>query len=525
MLIALMFLLGAFVMACAPEEEVEEPAEPDDPVEEPEDPEEPQTIVFSVTESVCSFLPERTTGSSYSVPARIFKEGLLRIDPVTNEPVPAVARDWEISEDGLVYTFYLHEGIQWHYGYGELTAEDVVFTFNRHIDPEVESVHRGQFWMLDEVVAVDDYTVEFHLNTAYGGFPYNVTIMHPGWGALISRAAFEDLGAEGYIANPVGCGAYVLVEHVPREKLVFERFDDYYGGKASIENVEMRIIADETTTAMAMEAGEIDLTFVADAGIYLQYSEVDHIVGHTYEEVHIMKIDLNTQLPPLDRPEVRWALAHAVDTEGLIEYLFEGLAMRPNTTILHPHMANIESHHWDPIDYDPDRVVELLDEVGMEPGDIELEGITYNMHIYVRMSEFLNTGWERAGLDVTIVPLERGALHERRSDPENPFIGISHPRWPDPDPFLSLIHGNAIPPDGINFTWWSEGDDLIDKSRRTHGDERTQVLTELQHLLTQDLPQIPLWHRYGFALVNERVEGFISGPGAHFWPWQLSISE
>ncbi len=522
LLITLFFVIAVAGIACAPEvvEDPEDPADPD-PVEEP------QVIVFAVTETIDAMLPERTTGSSYSVHSRIFKDGLFRINAETNEPELSVASDWEISEDGLTYTFYLHEGIQWHRGYGELTADDIVFTFGRHIDPAVESVHGGQFWMLDDVVAVDDYTVEFHLNTPFGGFPYNLTIMHPGWGALISRAAFEDLGADGYNENPVGCGPFELVydEWVPRELVVYERFDDYFKGKPEISRIEVRIIPDETTIAMAMEAEEIDITFFADAMIHQQYSAIDHLVGHEYEEVHINKMDLNTQLAPLDRPEVRWAVAHAIDTEGMIDFLFEGLALRPNTTILHPHMANVDSAPFSPVDYDPDRSRELLEEVGLEPGDIKMEGVTYSMHIYVRMAEFMNTGFAGAGLDITVLPLERGALHERRSKPDNHFVIISHPRWPDPDPFLSLIHGNAIPPHGINFTWWNEGDDLIDASRRTFGDERTAILTELQHLITRDMPQIPLWHRYGFAMHHERVKGFVSGPGASFRPFQLRIEE
>jgi len=523
-IVVLLFALGLTLTACGTPQETE-PGDTETGEKEPV--EEPQVLVFGNTEIIESLLPELTTGSSYSTHARIFAEGLFRIDPKTNEPTPSVAEDWEVSEDGKVYTIYLRKGVQWHKGYGELTAEDVAFTFNRHIDPNVDSVHSGQFWMLDSVEVVDDYTVKFHLNAPFGGFLYNITLMHPGWGALISQKAFEDLGKEGYNKAPVGAGPYVFNadEWVPREVVVYDAFEGYFRGAPEIERIEARVITDETTRAMAMQAGEVHITSLQDPAVYGEYKDVETLIGYAIDEIHIAKLDLNTQKPPLDKVEVRRAIAHAVDTQGLIDGVFEGQALRPNCNILHPEMANVDSAPFEPFDYDVELTKELLAEVGLKPSDIHMEGCTYSSSIYAKVAEFLNTGFQNAGLDITIKPLERGALHAQRADPENDMVMIAHPRWPDPDPFLSLIHGNAIPPNGINFTWWDKADDLIDKSRTTQGEERTQVLTEIQQLLCEEVPQLPLWHRRSFWLVSNKVKGFVDGPGAYFFPYELSLEE
>gem|GEM_PF-2515235 len=537
LLLAIVFVVGVAAIGCAPaEEEVEDP---EDPVEEPEDPEDPEDepdpdepdeteIVWAVGEAVCGWLPEQTTGSGYSVPARVFMEGLYRMDIETAEPTPSLAKDMpEISEDGLVWTIELHEGIQWHHGYGELTAEDVAFSLNRHIDPDVESVHTETFWAMDEAVAVDDYTVELHLNAPYGGLLYSLTLMHPGWGGIISKAAFEDLGIEGLEEKPVGAGPYVFNadEYIPREELVFDAFEDYFKGEPEIDRVRMPQIEDSSTLAMAMEAREIDMTSLRDVPVWEEYSSrVDHIDGYTFDEIHITKMDITTINEPWDDPRGRWAVAHAIDREAIRQIVYEGYGLVPDANILHPDMMHVEDIGID-IEHDVDRSHELFAELGLEPDDVEGTGCTYGSAEYRNFAEVMNTSFAEAGYDIVIEPLERGAFHEQRSSVENDFVVIAHPRWPDPDPFLALVHGNAIPPDGINFCWWDGADDLIDKSRVTEGDERTEVVTEIQHVLSEEMPQVPLFHRQGFILATDRVGGITMGPGFHFDPFQLYIEE
>jgi len=527
LLLASVLVLGFAAFGCGPpEEEVEEPEDPDvDEVDEPDE----DTIIYAVGEAVCGWLPEQTTGSGFSAPARLFLEGLYRLDVETAEPVPSLAKDMpEYSDDGTVLTIEIHEGAKWHHGYGEVTAEDVAFSFNRHVDPDVDSVHQAQFWALEEAVAVDDYTVEFHLSEPFGGFIYNLTLMHPGWGGIISKEAFEDLGVEGLEEKPVGAGPYVFNtdEYIPREALVFDAHEDYFKGAPDIDRVEMPQIEDSSTLAMAMEAREIDMTLLRDVPIWEEYTgRVDHIDGHTYDEIHITKMDITTINEPWDDPRARWAIAHTIDREAIRQIVYEGYGLIPDANILHPDMMHVEDIGVD-IEHDVDRAHELFAEVGVEAGDVEATGCTYGSAEYRNFAEVMNTSFAEAGLgDVEIEPLERGAFHDQRGSVENDFVVIAHPRWPDPDPFLSLVHGDAIPPDGINFCWWDEADDLIDKSRVTDGDERTEIVTEIQHLLSEEMPQVPLYHRQGFVMVTDRVGGVKMGPGWHFDPYQLYIEE
>jgi len=487
--------------------------------------EETETLVIAADDVIDTMIPYRSTGASFSIPANWVYEGLCRKDPETYEPVPSAAKDWVVSEDGLTYTFHLHEGVKWQRDYGELTADDVVFTFNLHLDPEGDSVHKDTFWMVDKVEAVDDYTVKFFLKEPFAGFLYTVTLMHPGWGALLCKDAWEELGEEGYNENPVGAGPYewIAEEYIPREVAVFEAFADYFKGKPEVDRIELRIITDEATQALGIESGDIDMAQIFDANRYLEHKDKEGIVGYRVSPVCVWKLDLNTQNPPLDKVEVRKALAYAIDTEAINQILFKGFSLRPNCNILHPDMVNVDSEPFEPIEQNLEKVEELLAEVGLEPADIEAEFVT--LAKYQEVADILVTMFRNAGFtNVNITPMERGSYAERCLQPENDGAFVGHCRWPDPDPLLTLIHGDSIPPHGHNLTWWDKADDLIDKSRRTIGEERTQAITEIQRLLCEEMPQIPIYHGATFFLTTDRVKGAVLVAN-EFRPWTIHIED
>ncbi|MFP4646232.1 MAG: ABC transporter substrate-binding protein [Candidatus Acetothermia bacterium] len=472
--------------------------------------EDADTLVFAQNETINTRIPYKSTGSGFSTTARIFYSGLFRRDVETGEPTGDVAKDYEISEDGKTWTVHLREGVQWHHDYGELTAEDVHFTFDAHINEEIESVHEGQFWMLDEVEIVDDYTVKFHLNAPFGGFIYNLTLMHPAWGAIMCKDAYEELGPEGYEETPIGSGPYKWMpeEYVPRDHAIFEAFDDYFMDKPEIEKVEVRIISDEATIAQGVEGGEIDYTGFYNVQLWEDYVDKEGVEGDTITPPNIQKLDLNTKKSPFDKVQVRKAIAYGIDKQAINQVMMGGRGIVPDTTIFHPDMIHIETEPFEDRGFDPEKASELLAEVDMEPADIDAEFITYGNTYYQNLADLVTTSLHEAGfVNIDVTPLERGTLSERRPEPETDGVIITHPRWPDPDPFLALLEGDAIPPDGINFTWWDKADDLIEKSRHTTDEERQEVMTEIQHLLTEEVPQVPLLHPAYARLWRERVKG------------------
>ena len=143
-----------------------------------------ETLVIAAAEEIETMLPYRTTGQGLGVPARFFYEALFRIDRETQKPEPSAVEDWEVSEDGLTYTFHLYEGIKWHKGYGELTAKDVLFTYDFHLNPEKQSVHKDMYWMVEDLEAIDDYTVRFHLSEPFGSIYFDFC-------GFMSRSSFE----------------------------------------------------------------------------------------------------------------------------------------------------------------------------------------------------------------------------------------------------------------------------------------------------------------------------------------------
>lgn len=281
-------------------------------------------------------------------------EGLTRFGP-DGEILPALARSWEVSEDGLVYTFHLAGGVAFHDG-SAMTAEDVVFSLERARAEDSVNAQKFLFADIETVEAVDDATVEVTLARANGNFPFNMA-----WGDAVIVAPES---AETNATAPVGTGPFRFGDWRQGDSVTLVRNEDYWGEPALLERATFRFISDPTAAFAAMMAEDVDAFPVFPAPETLAQLDADPrfkvVVGTTEGETILA---MNNRREPLDDVRVREAIAHAIDRQAVIDGAMFGYGTPIGTHFAPHNPAYVDLTELSA--YDPERSRELLAEAGV----------------------------------------------------------------------------------------------------------------------------------------------------------------
>lgn len=195
----------------------------------------------------------------YNVDMAIYSK-LIQYLPDSSETELDAAETLDISDDGTVIEFKLKEGIQFHHGYGEMTAEDVKFSFERMADPEMNSPYASDWATLEEVEVTGKYEGRIILSAPFAPLLSSTLPWSPG--SILSKAAFEDRG-DRIALDPVGSGPYYWAEWHPNQELVLERFDDFYGEQPDFERIVIVPVIDPLIAEFSFAAGELDATEIS----------------------------------------------------------------------------------------------------------------------------------------------------------------------------------------------------------------------------------------------------------------------
>lgn len=447
--------------------------------------------------------------------------GLVRSDTGIadyDEVQPDLAEDWEISDDGTEYTFYLREGAQWHRDYGEVTASDVKFSFDRIKDPEVGSLYEAAFEVLEEVEVVDDYTVKLHLSEPSPAFFTSVLTFRPGY--IVSEAAVTEMGAEEHGVNPIGSGPFVFEHWQPDFEVYLSANDDYYLGPPQISGVRMKVIPDEASVAIALENGEIQIANLQEAETMVTLEDNPDITIDTAPSPNGRYLWSNVQAPPMDDVRVRRALWHATDREAISAEVFDGF-FEPMDTILPPSLWS----HTDDVmtyDYDPDRARELLEEAGHGDG-LELS-LLYSERPWDRgLALAVQDMWRQVGVEVEL----RGRDHpvytsERQQNRDAHDIILHHfGRTTDPHSILiDFMHSEGA----SNMANYFEVDDLIaEGASEPDLDRRREIYEEIQRKIQEDAPGVPTVNTASVFAVRPEIQGHVTAPNILFAAYPISI--
>ena len=448
-------------------------------------------------------------------------EGLVAYEPGTLEVAPALASDWEISEDGTEYTFTLREDVTFHDG-TPFNAEAVKFNFDRMLDEEHPYHDTGPFPLafffssVEETEVVDEYTVKFHLSEPYAPFLSNLA--YP-TGLMVSPAAVEQYGAD-YGRNPSGTGPFTFGEWRSNEAVVLEKNADYWGEEAGTEAVVFRPITDANTRVAEMLAGGIDLMVEVPPTSLGQFTDTDAYQVYEQSGPHVWFLILNAKEGPFADKRVRQAVNYAVDKEAIVNDVLEGtaeVAAGPTP----PAFAWAYNEELDPYPHDPEKARELLAEAGAEGAELTFyvtEGGS-GMLDPVAMGTAIQADLAEVGLDVSIETYEWNTFLGEVNPGLEGKADMAEMAWmtndPDTLPYLAL-RTDAWPAEGgFNSGYYSneEVDRLLEEARvATDQEERAALYKQMQEIVQEDAPWLFVANWKQNAVTSDRVENFSLEP-------------
>jgi oligopeptide transport system substrate-binding protein len=451
----------------------------------------------------------------------------LVVNGPDGEVIEGVAESWEVSEDGLTYTFTLRENARWSNG-DPVTADDFVFAFRRIMDPATGAGYASVLYPIrnaeainsggmdpDELGAraVDDRTLEIALENPT---PYFLALLTHQTGAPLRRASVEEHGdAFTRPGNMVTNGAYMLESFVPNDRIVLQKNAEFWdAGNVAIETIHYIPFEDRAACLRRFEAGEVHICsdVPAEQMAYMRANLADQLRIAPYLGTYYLPI--KTTKPVLEDPRVRQAISMVIDREFIAEQVWQE-TMLPAYSFVPPGIDNYveDAPHLAYADMDPldreDEAIALLEEAGIEPGSLNIE-LRYNSSENNRNTmAAIADQLQVLGIGATLNEME-GAnyFNYLREDRDFDMVRAGWiGDYNDPQNFLFLFETGV----SFNYPRWSneEYDALMRRAAET-GDleERAQVLAEAETLFLEHVPAIPILYYSSRALVSDRIEGW-----------------
>lgn len=439
--------------------------------------------------------------TSFSIATNIYS-GLVRYAPGTIELMPDLAESWEASDDGLTWTFHLRSDVSWHKGYGELTAQDVVDSFEHMRNPDSSSRWVSELSIVDDISAPDAQTVVFTLHRPSAAFLHTVSAFRQG--LIVNMQALADFGDE-YGRNPVGTGAYEFVSWTPGVEVELRANPDHHLGAPEVETATFVVIPDENVRMLALQRGEVDIAMgLQNPEIYAQLLSVDGIESGEVTSSTVHGIGFNTRMAPFDDVRVRTALLHAIDRELIAETIWGGLAEAAYSDLAPPYLG----HNPDVprYEYDPELAKELLAEAGYPDG---FRTTLYWLSTHsTELLGAVRAMWNSIGVSTELKMVDGGAWIAAMGTGEAPMI-LRLTTRADPHQWYSTnFHSAAFPP-GMNSMYYDAVDELIDRgAMEADLEARASIYEEIQEHTMRDLPYLPLyWPKHAHPYWNY-VEGW-----------------
>ena len=445
---------------------------------------------------------------------------LVRYPPGNEGNMEAIESDlaekWDTSKDGKTWTFYLRKGIKFHQDFGELTAEDVKFTFDR-LNKE------GAPWAKDyknikEVQAVDIHTVKFQLNNVDPFFLSKLTNFHGGF--IVSKKAREKLGNQ-FKSEPVGTGPFKVGEYRPKDRYILVRHDDYWRGKPILEKIIVPFMPDIASRTLALQKGEIHMAQgKLDEKWVLMARKSGLTVDVDFQMGAASWIHLNMTRKPFDDLKVRQALAYATNREEFAKFFGSSIA-EPLYSHVPPDAFGALKKNDIPADlryaYNPDKAKQLLAEAGYPKG-FKTKMLVSEKGSYMTPMTVLQEQWRRVGVIIELETIDHPTYHSKIREDANPLVWYNATRTPIAGVYMTqFFHSASIVGKKTaitNFSHYGEVDangdgnvadntidDHIDKARYEMDLEvQKKLYAEAQLRLLRDLPAVPVRNQhYVFA--------------------------
>ncbi|MCD7037455.1 MULTISPECIES: ABC transporter substrate-binding protein [Pseudomonas fluorescens group] len=501
-------------------------------------------LVFCSEGSPAGFDPgQYTTGTDFDASAETMFNRLTQFERGGTAVIPGLATSWDVSPDGLTYTFHLRDGVKFHTtAYFKPTrtfnADDVLFTFNRMInkdDPFRKAyptefpyfTDMGMDTNIKNIEKVDEHTVKFTLGTVDAAFIQNLAMS---FASIQSAEYAAQLLKEGKASDinqkPVGTGPFVFKSYQKDSNIRYTGNKDYWKPEdVKIDNLIFAITTDPSVRIQKLKKNECQITlFPRPADLKALEADKDLKLPNQagfnlgYIAYNVMdKVKGSDQPNPLADLRVRQALDMSVNKQQIIDSVYQG-AGQLAVNAMPPTQWSYDTTIKD-AKYDPEKAKALLKEAGVKEGtEIVLWAMPvqrpYNPNAKL-MAEMLQNDWKKIGLNVKITSYEWGEYIKRSKGGENQamIIGWSGDNG-DPDNWLNVLFGcDSL--SGNNFSKWCDKkfDGIVKEAKATSDvAKRTELYKQAQHILKDAVPMTPIAHSTVYQPMRNTVQDFKISP-------------
>ncbi|MFD1790185.1 ABC transporter substrate-binding protein [Ochrobactrum teleogrylli] len=455
-------------------------------------------------------------------------DGLMDYEPGTTNLRKEIAEDYTISEDGKTFTFKLRKGVKFHNG-RELTADDVKYSIERVVNPKTQSPGAGFFGSivgfedasagkaetLSGITVVDPYTIKFELSRPDATFLHVLAL---NFAHVVPKEEVEKYGAD-FGKHPVGSGAFKMTEWTLGQRIVFERFKDYYNPSLpKLDQITFEVGQEPVVALLRLQNGEVDIP--GDGIPPAKFIEVtkdpkfkDLIIQGG--QLHTGYVTMNVKIKPFDNVKVRQAVNMAINKDRIVR-IINGRAVPANQP-LPPSMPGY-AKDYKGYPYDPEKAKALLAEAGVADG-FETELFVANTDPQPRIAQAIQQDLAAIGIKASIKSLAQANVIAAGGEPEGaPMIWSGGMGWiadfPDPSNFYGPILGcSGAVQGGWNWSWYcnaeldkkaQEADAIVDPARKQ---EREAMWRDIYLKIMDDAPWAPIFNEERFSVRSERLGG------------------
>ncbi|MCB9947660.1 MAG: polyamine ABC transporter substrate-binding protein [Rhodospirillaceae bacterium] len=448
--------------------------------------------------------------------------GLVRFAPGSASPEtiePDLAESWESSDDGLEWTFHLRQGVQCHHDYGELTADDIVYSLNRAADPD-RSSFSSDYEAFETVEAVDPYTVRIVLSHPVPSLLGLVTAYQGG--NIVCKAAAEEMG-EDFQNRPIGTGPFMFDEYRPQQSLSLVANPNYFRGAPMLDGILYRYIPSDSARDLAFQSGEIDLIYGRQDQTWVErIRELPDVTVMVMEPAEMSVMHLNTSAAPLDDIRVRQAMAYAVNREEFMDFKGRDVVRIATSIVPQGYLGHADLSDLMP-PFDLEQSAALLAEAG-HPDGVTLHVIHTALPGMLDTMEVFQAQMARANITLDMEVVEHSTFHAQIREDLSQVVHYSAARFPIADIYLTqFYHSRSIvgtPTAVTNFSHCGNADAQIDAARvETDPEAQKALWEEAQRLLMENFCSIPIyenlqiWARHDYLDLGYELTGSLSlGP-------------
>ena len=432
---------------------------------------------------------------------------------------PGLAESWEISEDGMEYTFPLRKGVKFHDG-SDFTADDVVFTYEHGMEGPLGS---ALFINFDHIEKIDDYKVKIYLSSPYAAFLYGAASR---LGGICSKKYYEANGDDGYLKAPIGTGPYKFVQAVSGDRIEFEAFEDYWRGKPSIDNITIKIVADSNTRVVGLENGDYDVIRDPAIDVCTKFDGNDQVSWNYTDSTGRITMYLGAWGGRSgENTAFRKAVQAAINKEEINLGTNNGYATLLDIDIC-PMYGGCPKSGVETVEFNPEQAKAYLEEAGYDgkPFSILVQvGTTLETAAKIVQSQLQNVG-----IDAQITAVDNTTFSDMWIAGD--YDGIIY------NNLCSLVDAdgmaNFFRPAYLNNAYTINSQyprteeiyEICMEGRAVQGDARGEIYAKACNIITEEAYLVPLYN----GLINVAFRTDLKGVQAHclgsynfrFWSWE-----